>query len=65
MTKCRVCGYEGKFEEEEIIIDYDVDYNGDWDDFGNCKNHYCEDIRFTRRTLLICPECRIVYYPKE
>ena len=60
--RCRVCGYDGAFDEETVISEVDVSYGGGQDDDRDgFPRQVVEDLRQCRRILHICPNCRIVY----
>ena len=56
---CRVCGFDGEFEEITVVSEINPSYSScDVDDYGNCVGaEFIESLSSYTRTLLVCPEC--------
>lgn len=60
---CRVCGFQGKFEEEVVYTSIYVGYidmliEGQYWDVVN-------SVQLTESRLSTCPECRVAYQFKQ
>lgn len=58
--KCLVCGFEGKFEDQEVVVDFDIN------SFNEYDNDEGREVISTRKNIKtveqqVCPNCRIVY----
>ncbi len=66
--RCRVCGFEGQFEEETFIsqVNPETTAIGGYDDYGNgLGTEVVREVGAWERKFHVCPECRIVYFLKE
>ena len=63
--KCRVCGFEGEFEQEPYISRLYIETTGNVKDYDGYRTTLVEGISETVKILHVCPVCRVVTLPKE